>query len=199
MATKKISELSTAGALDGTEVIALVQSSATKQKDVQAVANTASSVSLDNTGLRVYDTGADHRLTIQPGEDLTADRTLDVVTGDQDVTVTLSGDVTLPAGTLLNGVGANGVQSLSGAGAINITQPITAWTTTSTDAGTLADGAEGQLKFITMVADGGDGTLTPSNFGGGSTITFNDVGDSVLLMFTGSNWYIIANNGCTVA
>ena len=43
--------------------------------------------------------------------------------------------------------------------------------------------ANGQMKIITMVADGGDGTLTPTTFANGSTITFNDVGDSVLLVY----------------
>jgi len=50
-----------------------------------------------------------------------------------------------------------------------------------------------------MDADGGDGTLTPTNLAGGTTITFNDVGDGVILFFDGTNWFIIANNGATIA
>lgn len=80
-------------------------------------------------------------------------------------------------------------QALSGAGAINVTSYYTAWTTTGANAGTLADGVvNGQLKKIQMVVDAGDGTLTPTNLVGGTTITFADVGDFVILFFNGTGW-----------
>jgi hypothetical protein len=66
-------------------------------------------------------------------------------------------------------------------------------------AGTMADGTNGQIKIITMIADGGDSVITPTNLAGGTTITFNDVGDTAMLIFTNSNWVLISNNGCTVA
>ena len=43
-----------------------------------------------------------------------------------------------------------------------------------------------------MITDGGGGTLTPTNFGSGSTITFNDAGDTATLLFTNSKYYLIA-------
>ena len=84
-------------------------------------------------------------------------------------------------------------QALSGAGAITITEYKTDWTTTGADAATLADGAEvGQLKLVQLIVDGGsDGTLTPSNLSGGTTITFADAGDSALLQWNGSDWVAI--------
>jgi hypothetical protein len=66
-------------------------------------------------------------------------------------------------------------------------------------AGALADGTNGQIKIITMIADNGNSVVTPANMAGGTTITFNDVGDSVTLLFTNSNWVVLANNGCTIA
>ena len=48
-----------------------------------------------NTGLKVLDTGGDHALTIAPGTDLAAARTLTLTTGDADRTITLSGNPTL--------------------------------------------------------------------------------------------------------
>lgn len=48
-----------------------------------------------NTGLQVQDTDASHPLTIAPGSNLTAARTLTLTTGDADRTVTLSGNPTL--------------------------------------------------------------------------------------------------------
>lgn len=94
---------------------------------------------------------------------------------------------------------AGGVQTLSGAGAIDITNRITKLTTTAADALTLADGVEGQEKIIVMIADGGDGTLTPTNLANLTTITFNDVGDAVTLVFLGTEWWVVHNNGCTLA
>jgi hypothetical protein len=43
-----------------------------------------------NTGLRVFDTNASHQLTIKPGSDLTAARTLTLTTGDADRTLDIS-------------------------------------------------------------------------------------------------------------
>ena len=95
------------------------------------------------------------------------------------------------------------VQALSGPGAVNITTLTTAFTSTATgNALTLADGSAGQLKAIVYVAEaaGADtGVLTPTNFGNGTTITFNAVGESVLLQFLGTDWWIVSNNGATVA
>lgn len=83
-------------------------------------------------------------------------------------------------------------QALSGAGAVNVTTYYTAWTTTGSDAGTLADGVvKGQLKKIQLIVDGGDGTLTPTNLSGGTTITFADAGDFAVLCFDGTNWVAI--------
>jgi hypothetical protein len=94
------------------------------------------------------------------------------------------------------------LQSLSGAGAVNLTSFTTAFTSSATgNALTLADGTSGQLKTIVYVAQiaGADtGILTPSNLGNGTTITFNNVGDSVQLQFIGANWWVISLNGAVL-
>ena len=67
-------------------------------------------------------------------------------------------------------------------------------------ASAMANGTNGQIKIITMIADGGDSVVTPSSLAGaGTTITFADVGDTVTLLYTNSNWVVIANNGATIA
>jgi hypothetical protein len=90
-------------------------------------------------------------------------------------------------------------QTLTGAGAIDLVNGITHLVTTGANALTLADGVQGQRKVIVMITDGGDGTLTPTNPGGFSTITFNDVGDTAELLFTNSKWYILGNRGVVIA
>jgi len=93
-----------------------------------------------------------------------------------------------------------GVQSLSGAGAVDIVNLVTEVTTTAADALTLADGTVGQIKIITMIADGGDGTLTPTTFANGTTITFDAVNETVCLLFANTiGWVVVSNSGATVA
>ena len=89
-------------------------------------------------------------------------------------------------------------QTLTGAGAVDILTDITWLVTTGADALTLADGAEGQKKIIIMKTDGGDGTLTPSNYAGGTTIVFSAVGDAAELLFTNSAWHLIGSAGSKV-
>ena len=89
----------------------------------------------------------------------------------------------------------------STATAINVTTAVTEINATSaTHSGALADGSAGQIKIITMVVDGGDGTLTPATFANGTTITFNDANDTVALLYANTiGWVIISNSGATVA
>ena len=96
-----------------------------------------------------------------------------------------------------------GAQALSGAGAVNITQLTTKFTSTATgNALTLADGVEGQIKVIVYVAEaaGGDtGVLTPTNLGAGTTITFNAVGDACILQYLGTDWWAVSLRGAVLA
>ena len=94
-----------------------------------------------------------------------------------------------------------GVQSLSGAGAVDLTNLITEVTTTGADALTLADGTtSGQVKIVNMIVDGGDGTLTPVTFANGTTITFDAVAESVTLVWNSTiGWVATSVNGATVA
>ena len=93
-----------------------------------------------------------------------------------------------------------GVQSLSGAGAVNITSAFTALTTTgAAQALTLANGAAGEIKIITHVVDGGSAVLTPTTKIGFTTITFTGVGESAMLIYTAAGWAIVALNGAVAA
>lgn len=102
-------------------------------------------------------------------------------------------DSSVPGNFNIRGVGYFGgtPQTLTGAGAVSLTTATTWVVTTGGNALTLADGAEGQMKFIVMKTDVGAGTLTPDNLGNGATITFDDVGDSAFLYFTNSAWHFM--------
>lgn len=103
----------------------------------------------------------------------------------------------------INGALIAGVQSLPGAGAVNVTDLTTAYTSTATgNALTLANGTAGQIKTIVYVAEtaGADtGILTPTSRIGYSTITFTNVGDSVTLQYFTQGWAVIGVRGATVA
>lgn len=88
-------------------------------------------------------------------------------------------------------------------GAISVTNYLT---TINTDAGgdafTLANGTQiGQMKKIQLVADGGgDGVVTPATaFAGGTTATFNDANDYLIIQWSGTAWVVIENSGVSIA
>ena len=87
--------------------------------------------------------------------------------------------------------------------AIGVTAPLTNITSTGATIGsnslTLANGVQGQIKIITLIVDGGNVDVTPANFLNGTKWTMEDAGDSMTVIFNGSNWQVLANNGCTVA
>jgi hypothetical protein len=91
-------------------------------------------------------------------------------------------------------------QSLSGAGAVDITNAFTSLTTTgAAQALTLADGSVGEMKVIVHTVDGGSAVLTPTTKIGFTTITFTAVGDSATLIYTSAGWAVIGSRGVTIA
>ena len=105
----------------------------------------------------------------------------------------------ITVGTSYSNIITGSVHSLAGPGAVNLTDLITEVSTTGADALTLANGSAGQVKIITMIVDGGNGTLTPATLAGGTTITFYDVGDGVVLVYGTAGWVVVGNNGATIA
>ena len=96
-----------------------------------------------------------------------------------------------------------GVQALSGAGAVDLTNLITELTTAGGAAAvTLADGStSGQIKIINHIVDGGGtATVTPTTFANGTTIAFDAVGESVTLVWNSTvGWVASSVNGATVS
>jgi len=96
-----------------------------------------------------------------------------------------------------------GVQSLSGAGAVDLTNLVTELTTAAGAAAvTLADGTtSGQIKIITMVVDGGGtATVTPTTFASGTTLAFDAVAETATLVWNSSiGWILSADRGVTIA
>ena len=151
-------------------------------------------------------------LTIADGKTLTASHSL-TLAGTDSTTMTFPSTnasiartdaaQTFTGAQTFSGPVIEAVQALSGPGTVNITQPVTKFTSTGAgNALTLADGVEGQLKTVVYVAEaaGGDtGVLTPTNLGAGTTITFNAIGDACTLQFLGTDWWAISLRGAVLA
>ena len=112
---------------------------------------------------------------------------------------TSTGAITTDA--VYNATIRGGVQTLTGAGAVDLTNLVTELTTTGADALTLADGTiSGQVKIVNMIVDGGDGTLTPVTFANGTTITFDAVAESATLVWNSTiGWVATSVQGATIA
>ena len=74
-------------------------------------------------------------------------------------------------------------QAITAAGAVNLTTPVTTIATSAAIALTLANGAVGQVKILCMTTDGGTATLTPTTLNGYTTVAFDTVGDSCILIY----------------
>ena len=194
---------------DGTAVEGMIKLNCHANTHGQTIKPQPHSASVTNTML--LPAGANSTLVSLVSADTLTNKSIDLtdntVTGTMAELNTAISDETVvgrsTTDTLTNKTLADlktSVQTLSGAGAIDVVTGVTEVTTTAADALTLANGTVGQLKIITMVADGGDGTITPTTFANGTTITMNDVGDTVVLVYvTTRGWTVINNIGCTVA
>jgi len=97
-----------------------------------------------------------------------------------------------------------GLETLTSDGAISISKVVTCLRTGAVSplTMTMSSASIGQIKVIALEVDGGQNAVaTIAGLVGGSTITFDDAGDSVTLLYSGGSggWIVLANNGCTIA
>ena len=104
---------------------------------------------------------------------------------------------------LLSGAKTVGTtEAVNSATALSLNTMISELTTAGSGlAMTLANGVVGQVKIITMVVDGGGtATLTPATFANGTTIAFDAVNETVMLVYANTiGWVVVSNSGATVA
>ena len=138
---------------------------------------------------KIQDADADTKIEVERTAD---DDTVRItVAGTDRITVTSTA-------TTISGLAYN-VQNISGPGAISLTETATLLTTTGANAYTLADGTEGQIKVISMKVDGGNATVTPNNFVNGTQIVFNDVEDTITLLYQSTGWVVLARQNANVS
>jgi hypothetical protein len=67
------------------------------------------------------------------------------------------------------------------------------------DTFTLADGVNGQIMTILLTSSTGVATITPTNLAGGTSVTLNADGDTVVLQFMDTEWFILGGNSYAVS
>lgn len=121
-----------------------------------------------------------------------------IINVDLPSTISLAGNVTVSGDLILNGS-----EDLASGAAANLQVTASYFSTAAAETATLAAGTDGQIKTFMMVADSGDMVITVSNAGwktsGTGTITFDTIGDSCILQYIASKWFVIGNNGCVFA
>ena len=88
----------------------------------------------------------------------------------------------------------------STATAVNVTTAVTEINATSaTHTCALADGSAGQIKIILNTSTSGSNavTVSPTNFDN-TSVVLNAPGESAVLIFKNSKWYVIGGNGYTI-
>ena len=86
---------------------------------------------------------------------------------------------------------------LDDAEVIDITSPITLCSTTAPASNTLADGTDGQRKIIILVT-GNDQVIVPANAGEFTSVSLDNTGATLELIFINDAWYILSSYDCTV-
>lgn len=95
----------------------------------------------------------------------------------------------------------NTQEDLGNGSAISLATTASYFSTTGAWTSTLADGADGQIKTLAMVAHGGNMVVTVATpaWGGAGHITFSAVGQACTLQYIDSKWFCIGNNGTVFA
>lgn len=106
----------------------------------------ADTLTFANSGLKVKDTDGTHALTIGTNSNLTANRRIDLNTGDSDRTITLSGNLTASAAATVSGTN-------TGDQTISLTGDVTATGGTGALATTIASGAVTVAKMANLAAN----------------------------------------------
>ena len=198
MADQKISELTAATSAASADLLNIVQGGSNKKL---TIANFLANL---NSPVVINQVGADQDTRIAGDNDanlLYTDAGTDKVgvgTSTPTEKLDVYGNLAITNGYLRL---SSTPQSLSGTGSlvVNTTAAVTYITTTGAATLSFNDGVQGQEKTLTMITDGGDAVLTPTSTAGFTTITFNDVGDTVRLIFLNTKWRILSNYGATVA
>ena len=198
MADQKISELVAATSAAGADLLNIVQGGSNKKLTVANLfANLDTPVIINESGgdqdTRVEGLNDNNLLYVDASTDRVG---VGVATPSQKLDV--NGDVAISGGSLYLSQTA---QSSTGTSTADLTKAVTELTLSSgSDAASLANGTVVQIKIFVVVGGSGSCVLTPTTLNGGTTITFNGIGDAVTLLYVATvGWTVIGSNSVVVA
>ena len=198
MADQKISEQVAATSAAGADLLNIVQGGSNKKLTVANLfANLDTPVIINESGgdqdTRVEGLNDNNLLYVDASTDRVG---VGVATPTQKLDV--NGDVAISGGSLYLSQTA---QSSTGTSTADLTKAVTELTLSSgSDAASLANGTVGQIKIFVVVGGSGSCVLTPTTLNGGTTITFNGIGDAVTLLYVATvGWTVIGSNSVVVA
>ena len=120
-----------------------------------------------------------------------------------------SGNITVTLPNKTSTLQGSSTETITGAGGSNALDDDIEVSLLDTSSGTAsltlsAGRFVGQRKIIIMTVAGNNATMTQSNGNLNSTnvsssILFNAVGESVVLVYNGSNWNVVSSNGATIS
>lgn len=155
------------------------------------------------------DSNLDDGIVLRVAGGTTAEMLLHNDTGDTATSIELKtdvGGVTIDVAklvTLGGGTVHSGIQDVPQGGTSTVLVLTNTVFTVGADAGgdimTIANGTAGQVIYIICEDSTGLTTITPTPFGGGTSITFDAVGDAVTLVYTtDTGWNIVGGNSYTI-
>jgi hypothetical protein len=107
------------------------------------------------------------------------------------------GDVDIGAATI-----QSGTQTIAAGGTTTAANLAKSYIEVGADAGgdivTVANGTTGQRMTFVCVDATGTTTITPATFNGGTSVTFDAVGDSIEIQYGSLGWSIIGGNSYTI-
>jgi hypothetical protein len=165
----------------------------TVQVTVSSVSHTLTlpvAVSVNTQGIQGFDTTTNRMEFAAVG---TYTFAFSTVNGGSTVTISQVNNILVPFN--------NTQQVLGNGNAISLATTASYFSTTGAWTATLADGADGQIKTLAMVANGGNMVITVATpgWGGAGYITFSAVGQACTLQYINSKWFCIGNNGAVFA
>lgn len=185
--------------------------------ELAPVASTGTFTTVDASGLITAEAGilSNDDITLGAGDDLVGSATSNILINTNKFTVAGATGNTVIAGTasvaglLTATAGIDGKVIFAGTETIAAGGTSTALALTKTlhnidaDAGgdtfTLADGIAGQIIVCVLKTATGVATITPATFTGGTSVTLNAAGDSVMFVFqTTLGWSIVGGNSYAV-
>ena len=158
---------------------------------------------LDNNGNELLTftgtAGADNHVNITTATS-TNDPVVSAAGADTNIDLRLSGKG--DGGVRIQSSFIMATETVTASGAASLAVPVTFLNQATAITVTLADADQsGETKyFLATGVPGGSAfhTLTPTNLANATSITFDSSGDSIMLIWSGSEWFIANNNGATI-